>query len=150
MYIKAIVLITLLSICTVLQAADGLIKKPSAFTVEMTTQRLINLLEKKGIRVFAHVDHQENAARVDLKLNKLQIVIFGNPLLGSPLMQSNPTAGIDLPMKALVWEDHESKVWLGYNDPDYLARRHGIEDRKTVLDKMTAALNKISTAATAP
>jgi uncharacterized protein (DUF302 family) len=140
----------LLSLCTALQAADGLIKKTSAHTVENTVQRLKNLLEKKGIKVFAHIDHQENAAGAGLELDKLQLVIFGNPRLGTPLMQSNPTAGIDLPMKALVWEGSEGKVWLAYNDPFYLARRHGIEDRGAVLEKMSAALNKISTATTAP
>ncbi len=150
MYIKFILAAILLSLLSPVIADDGLITKPSAYTVDVTVQRLKNIFEKKGVRVFAHVDHQINAEGVELKLNKLQLLIFGNPRLGTPLMQSNPTTGIDLPMKALVWEDTNGKVWLAYNDPAYLAQRHGISDRQDVIKKISGALNKMTSVATAP
>ncbi|MEN8131587.1 MAG: DUF302 domain-containing protein [Pseudomonadota bacterium] len=150
MYFKVIMAAILLSLLSPLMADDGLITKPSAHTVDATVQRLKNIFDKKGVRLFAHVDHQNSAAGVQLKLNKLQLLIFGNPRLGTPLMQSNPTAGIDLPMKALVWEDTKGKVWLAYNDPAYLAQRHGISDRQGVIKKMSGALNKMTSVATAP
>jgi len=132
-----------------LLAAEGLIKKPSAHGVEETVSRVKVLLEKKGIRIFAHVNHQRNAQSVPLELGEVQLLVFGNPKLGTPLMQSNPTVGIDLPMKILVWEDADGKVWIAYNDPAYLAHRHGIMNRQEIVKKMSTALNNIVTVATA-
>ena len=129
-------------------AAEGLIKKPSAHSVDETVSRVKVLLEKKGIRVFAHVNHQQNAQTVPLELAKVQLLVFGNPKLGTPLMQSNPTVGIDLPMKILVWENTAGKVWIAYNDPAYLAQRHGIMNREDIVKKMSTALNNIVTVAT--
>lgn len=131
-------------------AAQGLIEKRSAHSVDETLQRLKGVLEKKGIHVFAHVDHRKNAQGVDLELGQIQLLIFGNPRLGTPLMQSNPTIGIDLPMKILVWQDGQGQVWVAYNDPAYLAQRHGISDQGAVVKKMSGALNKITEAATQP
>lgn len=150
LYIKVIMTAVLLSMLSPLMADDGLITKSSAYTVDATVQRLKNIFDKKGVRLFAHVDHQNNALGVGLNLNKLQLLIFGNPRLGTPLMQSNPAAGIDLPMKALVWEDTKGKVWLAYNNPAYLAQRHGISDRQGVIKKISGVLNKMMGAATAP
>lgn len=131
-------------------AAQGLIEKTSAHSVEYTVKRLEALLQKKGIHVVAVVDHKRNAAGAGLEMNEEVLLIFGNPRLGTPLMQSNPTVGIDLPMKILVWEDEGGGVHVAYNDPAYLARRHGISDRDEVVAKMQAALNRITDAAIAP
>lgn len=151
MYRKSNWILIVLFILTPFAQADGLIKKPSTHnSVDTTAKRLKQVLEKQGIRVFAHIDHQENAEGVKLKLGELQLLIFGNPRLGTPLMQSNPEAGIDLPMKALVWEDNEGKVWLVYNDPRYLVKRHDITDRQEVVKKMSTALDKLTNAAISP
>lgn len=131
-------------------AAEGLIQKASAHSTDQTVQRFKGILEKKGIRVFAHVNHQKNAQAVNLELNNVQVIIFGNPLLGTPLMQANPTIGIDLPMKVLIWEDAKGEVWLAYNDPSYLVGRHGIDNRQAIVEKMGKALKNMTNAATSP
>ena len=127
--------------------ADGLIKKPSKNSVSATIEKMKTVLEAKGIKVMAEVDHQANASSVDMKLGETKLLIFGNPKLGTPLMLSSVTAGIDLPMKLLVWEDSEGKVWLAYNDPAYIAKRHGITDQPEVIKKMTGALDKLTSKA---
>lgn len=146
------VMVTLLAAVLTLPAlaADGLIKKSSAHSTDETVKRFKAVLEKKGIRVFAHVNHQKNAQGKNLELSDVQLLIFGNPLLGTPLMQANPTIGIDLPMKLLVWEDTQGKVWLAYNDPRYLVGRHGIDNREAIVVKMDNALKKLTNAATSP
>ncbi|VAX19203.1 hypothetical protein MNBD_NITROSPINAE03-1919 [hydrothermal vent metagenome] len=127
---------------------DGLITKKSANSVKVTIDILEAALKKKGIRVFARVDHQANGATVNLSLRPTTVLIFGNPKLGTPLMSSNQTIGIDLPMKALAWKDASGQVWLTYNDPKYLAHRHAIKDKDAVIKKMTGALNNLSNKAT--
>lgn len=127
--------------------ADGLIKKPSKNSVSATIEKMKAALQSKGIKVMAEVDHQVNATGVDMKLGETKLLIFGNPKLGTPLMQSSVTAGIDLPMKLLVWEDSAGKVWLAYNDPAYIATRHGISDQPEVIKKMTGALDKLTSKA---
>ena len=124
--------------------ADGLITKPSKNSVAVTIEKMKKVLEAKGIKVMAEVDHKGNAENAEMKLGKTKLLIFGNPKLGTPLMQSSRTAGIDLPMKLLVWEDSDGKVWLAYNDPSYISQRHGIKDREEVVKKMTGALNKLT------
>ncbi len=150
MLVKTSLALIILIALSPLALAGGLIKKTSAHSVETTVERLIGVLEKNGIRVFARIDHQMNAEGVKLELGKVQLVVFGNPRLGTPLMQSNPTVGIDLPLKALVWEDREGKVWLAYNNPSYLVQRHGIKDRQDVVKKMSKALNNLTNAAISP
>ncbi len=127
---------------------DGLVTIKSANSVKKTIDILEAALKKKGIRVFARVDHQANGATVNLPLRPTTILIFGNPKLGTPLMSSNQTIGLDLPMKALAWRDANGQVWLTYNDPQYLAHRHGIKDKDAVIKKMTGALGKLSGKAT--
>lgn len=131
-------------------SAEGLIEKTSVHSVDVTVERIQTVLSKKGIRVFAVVDHRANAEGAGLELGEEQVIIFGNPRLGTPLMASQPTVGIDLPMKILVWKAEDGSVRLAYNDPAYLAARHGIQNRDAVLAKMSAALNKMTDAATAP
>lgn len=127
---------------------DGLIMKKSNHSVDKTLDRLAEMLEAKGLTIFARVDHAAGAAKVDLDLPATQLLIFGNPKLGTPLMQSNRTIAIDLPQKALAWKDGEGQVWLAYNDPAYLAERHDIADRQAVRDKIAKALDTFTTKAT--
>ena len=129
-------------------APDGMIVKTSAHSVSATLDKLESVLEKNGIRVFLRVDHTAGAKRVGLDLPATQLLIFGNPKLGTPLMQTERTVAIDLPMKALAYADADGDVHLAYNDPAYFARRHGITGRDGVIDKMTGALDKLTDAAT--
>ena len=128
-------------------AADGLVVKPSQHSVGKTLDRLTKILKKKGITVFARVDHKAGGKKVGKKLRDTQVLIFGNPKLGTPLMQSARSIGIDLPMKALAWEDADGKVWIAYNDPAYLALRHNIRDKHKLFRKMSGALKKLTSKA---
>ncbi len=105
---------------------DGLVTIASMFSVKETLDRLETNLKVKEITVFARIDHAAGAASVAMPLRPTELLIFGNPKAGTPLMQSNQTIGIDLPLKILVWQDAGEKVWLTYNDPSWLARRHGL------------------------
>lgn len=127
---------------------DGLIVKESSFGVGETLDRLEALFGERGIRVAARVDHAAAAKSVELELRPNQVLIFGNPNLGTPLMQSNPMIGIDLPLKVLAWEDADGKVWVAYNDPDFLRDRHAITDRDKGFGQMAKVLDGLTTAAT--
>ncbi len=105
---------------------QGLIHLRSSHSVEDTLQRLESLLTEKGIKIFTVVDHSGEAAKAGLQMRPTKLVIFGNPKGGTPLMQASLTVAIDLPLKALVWEDAEGKVWFTYNDPAYLQARHNL------------------------
>jgi uncharacterized protein (DUF302 family) len=105
---------------------DGLVTTRSAHSVPETIERLVSAVTSRGMTVFARVDHAAGAAKVGLELRPTMVVLFGNPMGGTPLMQDRQTAGIDLPVKALAWEDGDGAVWLTYNDPRWLARRHGL------------------------
>ena len=126
---------------------DGLITKPSPHGVGETLDRLERVLESKGITVALRWPHGERADGVDIALRDTEVMIFGNPKIGSHLMTSVQSAGIDLPMKALAWRDADGQVWLAYNDPRWLAERHGIDDREEVLAKMSNALDNLTDAA---
>ena len=106
--------------------ADGLITLRSAHDFPTTLDRLLNVLEAKGVTVFARIDHAAGAASVGLALRPTTVVVFGNPAAGTPLMQAAQSAGIDLPLKALVWEDAGGAVNLSYNDPGWIAARHAL------------------------
>ncbi len=127
---------------------NGLITLPSAYGVSETIDRLEAIFAKKGITVFLRADHTKNAQSVGAELRPTTTLIFGNPKLGTPLMQSNQVIGIDLPLKVLAWEDENGKTWLAYNDPAFLAKRHGIKDRDPVFAKIAGALKKMTGAAT--
>jgi uncharacterized protein (DUF302 family) len=105
---------------------DGIIRIPSRHNVAKTMERLQTLLKERGILVFAHIDFSGDAARAGLTMRPEQMLIFGNPKAGTPLMVESPAAGLDLPLKALAWEDAEGKSWIAYNDPQYIVRRHGL------------------------
>ena len=104
----------------------GIVKIQSVHGVADTLDRLERSLKERGLTVFARIDFSGDAARAGLELRPEQMLIFGNPKAGTPLMQAIPQSGIDLPLKALVWEDAEGKTWLAYNAPDYVVRRHGL------------------------
>ncbi len=131
-------------------AAQGLVTIKSAHSVAETLNRLEVVLKKKGITVFARVNHGAGAKKVSIPLRPTELLIFGNPKLGSPMLTSNQMVGIDLPLKALAWEDEKGQVWLTYNDPAYIAKRHGITDRAKIVAKMTGALKKLTGVATKP
>jgi uncharacterized protein (DUF302 family) len=106
-------------------ADNGLIVLPSAYSVKDTIDRFELAAKSKGMTIFARIDHAAGAKQAGLALSPTELLIFGNATGGTPLMQLQSTIGIDLPLKALAWEDRAGKVWLGYNDPGWLATRHG-------------------------
>ncbi len=138
----------LLCISVISQADDGLVVKPSVYSVAETLDRFEAIIKKKGITLFARINHAQGAKDVGISLEPVELIIFGTPKLGAPLMASQPKAAIDLPLKAIAWQDKEGKVWLAYNTPDYIAKRHAINDKQAVIKKMTGALNKFSDFAT--
>jgi uncharacterized protein (DUF302 family) len=104
---------------------NGIVTKLSHHSVDETLAKLIGILQSKGVAVFATIDHSGEAAKVGMTMPPTKLVIFGNPKAGTPLMQAAPTTAIDLPLKILIWQDSEGKVWVSYNDPAYLQQRHG-------------------------
>ena len=106
-------------------AADGLVAVVSPYPVAETATRLEEAVKQRGLTVFLRLDHAAGAAKVGKALRPTELVVFGNPQGGTPLMECAQSAGIDLPLKALVWQDDAQQVWLGYNDPSWLGQRHG-------------------------
>ena len=108
-------------------AADkGIVNKPSNHSVDETVEKLKNILQSKGITLFALIDHSGEAEKVGMKMPPTKLLIFGNPKGGTPLMLAAPSIAIDLPLKILVWQDAQGKVWLSYNTSEYLEERHGL------------------------
>jgi uncharacterized protein (DUF302 family) len=127
--------------CTVARAADnGIVTKASKHSVQITMDRFEAAAKERGFTVVARVNHAGAAAKAGLKLHPIELLIFGNPKGGTPIMVAAPTAGIDLPLKTLVWEDADGKVWLSYNSPDWLKARHGVEGAEKPLAGMGKAL----------
>jgi uncharacterized protein (DUF302 family) len=131
------------------QAADGLIAVKSPHTAAVTMTRLEDTVKQRGLMVFARIDHAAGAAKIGKTLRPTEVLIFGNPQGGTPLMECAQSAGIDLPLKALVWQDAAGQVWLGYNDPAFLAQRHGAP-QCAVVDNLRKALGSIAEGAVAP
>jgi uncharacterized protein (DUF302 family) len=130
-------------------AGDGLTTVPSSYGPKDTMDRLEAALKAKGLTTFARVDHAAGAAEVGLPLRPTELLIFGNARGGTPLMQANQTVGIDLPLKALVWQDASGKTWLSYNDPAWIAGRHGLgHEVDATVAAMTALLDATAKAAT--
>jgi uncharacterized protein (DUF302 family) len=109
-------------------AGNGLLQVASPCTVDETVNRLEAVLAQRGVQVFALIDHSGEAEKVGMKMRPTKLVIFGNPKGGTPVMVAAPTLAIDLPLKALVWEDGGGKVWVTYNSPEYLQQRHGVPE----------------------
>jgi uncharacterized protein (DUF302 family) len=132
-------------------AADGLITLRSSHAPKATMNRLEAEVKAKGMTVFARIDHAAGAAAVGLPLRPTEVLIFGNPKAGTLLMQSVQTIGIDLPLKALVWQDASDATWVSYDDPRWLAQRHGLgREVEASVSAMTAALGAVAKAATSP
>ena len=128
---------------------DGLTTVPSALGPKETMDRLEGAVRGKGLTVFVRVDHAAGAAEAGLPLRPTELLVFGNARAGTPLMQAAQTAGIDLPLKALVWQDAEGKTWLSYNDPRWIAARHGAHV-DALAASLGAALAALAKAATEP
>jgi uncharacterized protein (DUF302 family) len=133
-------------------AADGLTTRRSSYAPKDTMNRLEAAVKARGMTVFARIDHAAGAAEVGLPLRPTELLIFGNAQGGTPLMQSIQTIGIDLPLKALVWQDAAGSTWLSYNDPNWLAKRHGLSrEVEATVTALAAALDALArTATTSP
>ena len=107
-------------------ADNGIVTKPSAHSVDETVEKLKSILQAKGVKLFALVDHSGEAEKVGMKMPPTKLLIFGNPKAGTPLMLASPSSAIDLPLKILVWQDADGKVWISYNSPAYLQQRHNL------------------------
>ena len=107
-------------------STKGIIDKPSHLSVDQTVDNLKNILQAKGVTLFAVVDHSGEAAKVGMHMPPTKLLIFGSPKSGTPLMLASPSIAIDLPLKILVWEDNQGKSWVSYNSPEYLQERHGL------------------------
>jgi uncharacterized protein (DUF302 family) len=125
-------------------AADGMVSVESAYSVAETADKFESIIKKKSLTLFARIDHQKNASGVDLELRPTELIIFGNPKVGTPLMQCSQTVAIDLPQKVLIWKDEKSKVWLSYNSPNYLKERHNIEGCDPVINKISNVLKALT------
>jgi uncharacterized protein (DUF302 family) len=128
---------------------DGLFTLPSAYSVDDTISRFETALQAAGVTLFAKIDHGAGAAQAGMTLRPTFLLIFGNPRTGTPLMQENQRVGIDLPLKALIWQDADDKVWLTFNDPAWLATRHRLGDKaEEIVAALENGLAKLTRAAT--
>src|SRR4030088_540289 len=127
---------------------EGLTSIGSNFGPKETMERLEAEIRAQGMKVFARIDHAAGAAEAGLKLPPTDLIVFGNARGGTPLMQSIQTVGVDLPLKALVWEDASGTTWLSYNEPSWIAQRHNIPNAEPIVSKMTASISAMSGKAT--
>lgn len=146
--VKSFVLVVCLCLPVFGFAAEGMIAHKSIHSVSETAEKLESILEQKGMSVMNRISHSDGAAGVGLELRPTLVVIFGNPKVGTLLMQCAQSVAIDLPQKALIWQDSEGTVWLGYNDPEYLKQRHNIEGCDEVVEKVKGALAGFAKVAT--
>ena len=128
---------------------EGLTSVQSSFGPKATMDRVEAQIQARGLSVFARIDHATGAAEVGLSLAPTDLIIFGNARGGTPLMQSVQTVGIDLPLKILVWHDAANNTWLSYNEPSWIAQRHGIAGAESTIDKMADLLRAIAREASA-
>jgi uncharacterized protein (DUF302 family) len=146
-FIGAVVLATL-GIAGTVYAADGMIEVKSANSVKDTISKFEATAKERGLMIFARIDHAAGAQKIGKTLRPTELLIFGNPQGGTPLMECAQSVGIDLPLKALSWEDASGQVWLGYNDPQYLVTRHGAKDCGPVAQNLRKALEGLAAQAT--
>jgi uncharacterized protein (DUF302 family) len=134
---------------TVTMNPEGLTIRPSSYGPKETMDRLAASVVDKGMAILARIDHAAAAAKAGLELRPTEVLIFGNPRAGTPLMQAAQTIGIDLPLKVLVWQDEKGETWLAYNDPNWLAKRHGADlGTDTVPASMAEGLSALADEAT--
>ncbi len=148
MYRLLISFISIALFSSALFAHEGLISIKSVHDVKVTADRLEEVLKSKGMKVFTRINHAAGAKTVGKNLRPTELVIFGNPKVGAPLMLCAQSVAIDLPQKALIWQDDAGQVWLSYNSPQYLAKRHNIQGCEKVLEKVATALGKFADKAT--
>jgi uncharacterized protein (DUF302 family) len=141
---SALVLFTLLIAAATGFAGEGLLNVESMFSVDETANRMETILKEKGMTLFNRINHSASAGNVGIELRDTQIIIFGNPKAGSPLMKCQQTMGIDLPQKALIWKDANHTVWISYNDPGYLKDRHDLSGCDQAIAKIAKALANIT------
>ncbi len=142
--LRSAILLTIMLIPALALGSHGIVTVQSNHSVSITTDRLEPLLKEKGMTVFSRIDHAAGAAGIGETLRPTILFIFGNPTAGTALMKCGQTAGIDLPLKILIWEDDSGLVKLSYNDPRYIADRHGISDCGQILEKMAGALKGLA------
>lgn len=111
---------------TAISGDNGIVSKPSPYPVSDTIDRIAAVAQQKGLTVFARIDHSGEAEKIGLKMRPTQLLIVGSPKAGTPLMTASPSLALDLPLKALAWEDQDGKVWVSYNSPEYLQKRHAV------------------------
>jgi uncharacterized protein (DUF302 family) len=138
----------LLTLSITAHANNGLINVKSKHSTKETADKLEAVLVSKGMKVFARINHTEGAKNAGIDLRPTELVIFGNPKVGAPLMQCSQLVAIDLPQKALIWDDAAGQTWLSYNAPEYLKGRHDISGCDAVIGKITKALDNFAKAAT--
>jgi uncharacterized protein (DUF302 family) len=143
-----VVFALLLTVSSFAFGADGLIAVKSPFTAKETMNRFEENAKKRGLNIFARIDHAAGAAKIGKTLRPTEVLIFGNPQGGTPFMECAQSVGIDLPLKVLVWEDAQGQVWLGYNDPAFIAQRHGASQCPAV-EGLRKALSGLAGAAVA-
>lgn len=134
--------------CSRAWADNGIVRIKSANSVAGTIDKLEAALNSKGMTIFKRISHSDGATKAGLHLRPTELLIFGNPKIGTPLMQCSQTAALDLPQKALAYEDDKGQVWLLYNDPEYIADRHDVENCAEVINKISNALANFARVAT--
>ncbi|MDY0223728.1 MAG: DUF302 domain-containing protein [Desulfobacterium sp.] len=140
-------ILVVLTMTVPIYAAEGILDVKSSFGVKETGDRLERILKEKGMTIFNRVKHSEAAEKVGVALRETELIIFGNPKVGSPLMNCQLSVAIDLPQKALIWKDNEDQTWISYNDPRYLQKRHDISNCDEVILKIEKALSGMIKAA---
>ncbi len=143
------VLLILVAAAATARAADGLLAIRSAHNAKETIDRLEQAVKAKGLNVFLRLDHSAGARKIGKKLRATELLVFGNPQGGTPLMECAQSIGIDLPLKALAWEDASGQTWLAWNDPKFLVARHGARECEPVADKLRKALDGLAGGAAA-
>lgn len=143
---RGLAIVTVLCLSSAAFAAEGLVAIKSPYSAKETMDRFEQTVKQKGLNIFLRVDHAAGAAKVGKKLRPTELLVFGNPQGGTPFMQCAQTVGIDLPLKALAWEDEAGQVWLGYNAPAFIAQRHGVP-QCGVVENMNQALASFAQAA---
>jgi uncharacterized protein (DUF302 family) len=146
-FISAIFVALVMTVST--YASEGMVDVKSSFGVKETADRLESILKEKGMTIFNRIKHSEAAEKAGIELRETELIIFGNPKVGSPLMNCQQRVAIDLPQKALIWKDREGNTWISYNNPRYLIKRHNISNCEEVILKIETAVAGIAkTAAT--
>ncbi|MDH5538228.1 MAG: DUF302 domain-containing protein [Rhizobacter sp.] len=147
-FLRTLLAMAMLAVASLAFAADGLIAVKSPHAAKDTMNRLEDIVKQRGLNVFARIDHAAGGAKIGKTLRPTEVLVFGNPQGGTPFMECAQSVGIDLPLKALVWEDAAGQIWLGYDDPAYLAQRHGVA-QCPVAENLREALAGLADAAVA-